>query len=281
MRQAYLIMTHHGLDRLGRFVDRLLADGGDDVATVHMDRRAPVSDETLAGWAARYGGRVQLAPRVPCRWGHRSLVSAMIGLIEATDPRSYDYAHLLSGQDWPVVPADRLRRQIEPGRAYLGFEQPEMAERMTGYHFHDFNLGPNAHRTVFHYRMDLALRRSGRIWTQVRGRRPCPVGPTWRKGSQWWSLPRAAVDYALPQLRNMIECGHLQHTLCSDEHVMQTVLAVSPFARRLCENRRFIRWGTSASPELLTAADAAAVRASDAWFMRKVDADKDDFFLAF
>lgn len=281
MRQAYLIMAHQGLDKVDALIERLLAGGKHDVATVHLDRRTGISDETLIGWASRYDGRVRVAPRVRCRWGHYSLVSAMMNLIAATDPESYDYAHLLSGKDWPVVPAETLRLQIEPGRLYLSFEHPEKPERMTGYHFNDFNLGANAHRTDFHYCMDLALRRAGRIWTQALGPRPCPVGPAWRKGSQWWSLPREAVLYALPQLHKIIDGGHLRYTQCSDEHVMQTVLAASPFADRLSENRRFIRWGDASSPELLTAADAPTVRASDAWFMRKVDAEKDDFFLLF
>jgi hypothetical protein len=282
MRQAFLILAHHGPDRLAPLVDRLLASDGGDHAVLHVDRRAPVADAALHDWAAGYAGRLRLAPRVPCRWGHRSLVGAMAGLIAAAEAESYDYAHLISGQDWPVLRPTALRARIAPGRAYLSFEQPDMAERMTGYHFNDFMLGPNAHRTALHYRLDLALRRAGRSWTRLRGPRACPVGPAWRKGSQWWSLPRAALAFAAPRLRAMIDGGHLRHTQCSDEHVMQTVLAASPFADRIADdNRRFIRWGARSSPDVLTRADAEAVRASDAWFMRKVDAAQDDFFRAF
>jgi hypothetical protein len=54
----------------------------------------------------------------------------------------------------------------------------------------------------------------------------------------------------------------------------------SPFAERLQENRRFIRWQPgSSNPELLKAGDEAAIIASDAWFARKVDRNVDPFFL--
>jgi hypothetical protein len=58
-------------------------------------------------------------------------------------------------------------------------------------------------------------------------------------------------------------------------------MAYSPFTDGLRENRRFIRWkpGTS-NPELLGAADEPAIRASDAWFARKVDRNVDPFFLS-
>jgi hypothetical protein len=277
---AYLILAHRDMDQLGALVTRLLRDDPEDRVVIHYDRGSPVSDEELQGFASKFGGAVSLTRRVRCLWGHHSQVEAEWLLKKAAAGLPVDYAHLISGQDWPVASRAAMVAGIDPGACYVTFESPDVAERMDDYHFHDRMLGPNPHPTAYRYHLDMNLRRAARLYTRLRGPRTCPFGPSWKKGSAWWSLPRQALDFAVPRIETLINTGRVRHTLCGDEHVIHTVMAYSPFAERLQENRRFIRWkpGTS-NPELLRAADEPAIRASDAWFARKVDRNVDPFFL--
>ncbi len=277
---AYLILAHRDLDQLAALITRLLRDDPEDRVVVHYDRGSPVSDEELQAFAGRFGGAVSLVPRIRCLWGHHSQIEAEWRLKKAATELEIDYAHLISGQDWPVTTKADMVAAIEPGTGYVTFEQPDMTERMDDYHFHDGMLGPNPHTTSWRYHKDMNLRRTARLYTRLRGPRACPWGPSWKKGSAWWTLSREALCYAVPRIGAAIEAGRFRHTLCGDEHVIHTVMAYSPFADRLRENRRFIRWqpGTS-NPELLRAADEPAIRASDAWFARKVDRKVDPFFL--
>lgn len=281
MRFAYLILAHKDLDQLQALIARLLRDDPEDRVILHYDRASPTSDDELASFAGRFAGAVSLAARTRCLWGHHSLVEAEQSLKQAADAVPYDYAHLLSGQDWPVGSKAELLQSLEPGGCYLSFEAPDMTDRMDDYHFHDRMLGPNPHKTNWDYRKDMALRGAARLWTRVKGKRGCPFGSSWKKGSAWWSLPKDVVSYTLPLVQQLIDTGRLRHTLCSDEHVMPSLLYHSPYADRLRDNRRFIRWTPgSSSPELLRAADKAEIAASGAWFARKVDRAVDPFFLA-
>lgn len=277
---AYLILAHRDLDQIGALVARLLRDDPGDHVLIHFDRGSPIADADLQSFAQRFGGSVTLTPRIRCRWGHHSLVEAEWLLMDAASKLAIDQAHFLSGQDWPIVGKAKVVAQSQPDTCHYSYEQPDMAGRMDAYHFHDRMLGPNAHRTAWHYRLDMTLRSIARFTTSVRGPRSCPLGTSWKKGSAWWSLPRAALDHTAPRLRRLIESGRLRHTLCSDEHATGTILAYSPFAAGIEGNRRFIRWpGGASSPAVLGAADLPAMGASNAWFARKVDRAVDPFFL--
>jgi hypothetical protein len=277
---AYLILAHRDMDQLGALITRLLRDDSQDHVVIHYDRGSPVSNEELRAFADRFGGAVSLTPRVRCLWGHHSQIEADLLLKKAARDLRVDYAHLISGQDWPVATKADMIASIEPGDCYLSFEHPDLTERMDDYHFHDRMLGPNPHPTAIRYHFDMNLRRAARLYTQVRGARTCPFGPAWKKGSAWWSLPKAALDHAVPRICEAIQQGRFRHTLCGDEHVVPTVMAYSPMAERLRDNRRFIRWQSATSnPELLRDTDEPAIRASDAWFARKVDRNVDPFFL--
>jgi hypothetical protein len=278
---AYLILAHRDMDQLGALVTRLLRDVPDDRVIIHYDRGSPVSDEELQGFANRFGGSVSLTPRVRCRWGHHSQVEAEWLLKDAASRLPIDYAHLISGQDWPVGAKADMVAAIAPGTSYVSYEQPDRAERMNGWFFNDFMLGPGAHSTSVRYRLDLALRRVNAGFERVRGQRSCPWGPDWKKGSAWWSLPKAALDEIVPRIRRQIDAGRFRYTACADEHVVLTALAYSPFVAQTGENRRFIVWKEpdAANPELLRAEHEPAMRASNAWFARKVDRAVDPFFL--
>lgn len=282
MRFLYLILAHRDLDQLRALVARLLRDDPGDAVILHFDARSEVTDDELANLADAFNGRVILVRRVPIWWGHASICEAELALLEAASIRTFDQAHLLSGQDWPIRTRDEIAAAITPGVSYVSFE-PDMSHRMNDHHFDTRWSAPMLPETALRYYRKRALREAARLYDGLLARlgraRTCPVGPEWKKGSQWWSLAPDAVAYLVPRLRAMLRSGRLRWTVCSDEHAIQTLLFYAPFAASLQSHRRLILWDGGSSPRTMERTDLPAIRSSDAWFARKFDRRRDPFFL--
>ncbi|MBU6268644.1 MAG: glycosyl transferase [Sphingomonadales bacterium] len=272
MRFAYLIQAHQDPVHLQALVDRLCPPGGPDRAYVHVDAGSAL-------WRAGGTGvivsrrEVTVIPNpVRVRWGHASQLLATRLLLRAALADGFYLAHLLSGQDWPVVPRDRI--VAEAGDSCCIEARPgEQAERMERIRLDSRWLRPDPARPLTWYAVR-ALRRASAL---LPARRDHPWGP-WHKGSQWWSLPRDACESALAGIDRAAGTGLLAGSLCSDEHLIQTIVA-HDYGARLAGNRRYIRWGAASSPDVLRAADWPEVVASGAWFARKLDRTVDPFFL--
>lgn len=281
MRFAYLIHAHGDLDQLSSLIARLLRDDPDDIIIVHVDRRSSITDRALEELRAAVSSRFVITPRVKCRWGHPSLCEAAVILMETLDGIKYDYAHLISGQDWPIGPKASMVADIDPGACYVTLKDAGLAERMNDYHFYNRLLPPSAHSPNWKP-LRQALLFASRGWTlatRFLGKsRQCPFGPAWQRGSAWWSLPPEVVRFLAASMAAMLQSGRLRYTLCSDEHVPQTILAYSPFADRIRPNRRFMIWN-GASPKILAAEHLPLIEGSQCWFARKVSLSRDPFFL--
>ena len=279
MRFAYLIMAHRDLEQLRLLIARLLREDSRDFVVLHVDRRSAISDADLAELKKSFGSSVILTRRIPCKWGNSSLCRAQLLLLEALEGREYDYAHFMSAQDWLIRSKADLLEELQPGACYLALAGTVDPERMRAYHFHTWLIAPTMRETSYTYRMRKLLQRAGSLWTRLAGPRSCPFGPEWVKGSSWWSLPQDAVNYLRPRLRSALRSGRLYFTICSDEYASQTILACSQFGERIQRHRWFLIWTGGTSPKVLTRSDLPAMRASGAWFARKVDRHVDPFFL--
>lgn len=284
MRFAYLILAHRDLAQLRALIERLLRDDPDDLVVLHLDARCPVPPDEIAALRDAFGRALLMTPRIASRWGHHSLCAAELLLMQALASRRYDYAHLLSGQDWPIRRKSEIVAGIQSGTCYLTLDQPAMSERMDDFHLHGRLMTPGAPLSPPAYYARQGLRAAAQLLNgalAAAGRkRRCPFGPDWKRGSQWWSLPHAAVAHVAAELASTIASGRLRFTVCSDEQVIQTILAHSPFAPAIEDNRRFFIWNGASSPETLTAAHLPAIRVSDDWFARKCEAARDSFFLS-
>ena len=286
MRMAYLIMAHHDRAGLEALLRALLPQGSPDVAVIHADARSALWAE-LRQQPLAPDPRVHVLPDpVAVLWGHWSQVEAARRLIRAALTLGCDYAHSLSGVDWPVASRADILAAIAaqpPDACFIEAVPGVQEERMQDYRFDTRWLRIDPERDRLAYAATWELRRLAR-WAgsaqRALGReRSRPLG-TWHKGSCWWSLPRAALESAERDLGSLLDGGRLHGTVCADEHALQTAVA-RRFADRLQPNRRFIDFPAGqSSPRVLTEADLPAIRASGAWFIRKVDAAVDPFFRA-
>jgi hypothetical protein len=281
MRMAYLILAHEDEAQLDALIEVLVPPGSPDVAIVHADRRSTL-------WRALRrrlpGGRLRLVPDpVAVRWGHQGQVVAIEKLVAQAVRARCDYAHLISGADWPLVPRERIVAEIERGngRCHIEARPGHLEERMQTFRFDTRWLRLDPARDRRAYAVAWELRRLARWCDAARlrlGRERSRPWGRWHYGSQWWSLPADALNVLARELPRLLRSRRLAGTVCADEHVVQTIIARA-FPDRLAENRRFIDFppGTS-SPHLLDETHRAPLLASDAWFMRKVSRAHSSFF---
>lgn len=282
MRMAYLLLAHDGPEQLQRLIETLLGPDNDDFAVIHADRRSAL-------WSALRRslpgppGRVHLVPDpVAVRWGHWSQVAATEKLVRKAVRIGCDHAHLLSGADWPTIARADLAAALAGDLCHVEVRPGHMAERMQTYRFDTRWLRLDPARDRLAYALTWELRRLSRWLDGTREKlghaRAQPFGP-WAYGSQWWTLPADALAVLARELPPLLRSGRLNGTLCSDEHVVPTLIA-RHFPGRIAGNRRFVRFpGGASSPRLLDAHDLPEVAASGDWFMRKVAAAHDPFFM--
>lgn len=285
MRMAYLILAHDEGEQLARLIDRLVPPGSPDIAIVHADAGSALWPALRQRWPQDSESLRLVRDPVRVRWGHWSQVAATARLVEAAREAACDYAHFISGADWPCVPRGQMVAQLSaeaPPACFVEAVAGEQEDRMACRRLDTRWLRLDPKRDRLAYAATWELRRLSR-WidraADTLGQpRSLPYG-RWHKGSQWWSLPREAIALLASELPRLLASGRLKGTLCSDEHVVPTIIAAH-FAGRLRPNHRFIDWSTGeSSPRVLGAADRPAIEASGAWFMRKVSARHDDFFL--
>jgi hypothetical protein len=241
MTIAYIISAYKLPEQLIRLVRALR--GPDRSFYVHVDRRSP--DVVYDTVAAGLGGSadVELLARHDCRWGDFGHVRATLKGLDrlAASGRPYDYAVLLTGQDYPIKSraAAEATLAAQPGRSFMNF-RPLPVEGLEdgGY---------------------------ARLPS-----RELPYGMTPYFGSGYWMLHRGAVEYVRAFLANHpAYVPYFERVRVPDEMFFQTILINSPLRGTVVnDDLRFIKWP---GPMVLTAAHLDEIRQTPDLFARKFD----------
>ncbi len=266
MTVAYLILAHAHSEQVVRMMEALRAPG--TTFAVHVDARADAS--VYEGILEYATGRddVLLAERQRCYWGTYALVQATLECVHAlmASRRAFEYAVLLSGQDYPIKPPEQIARFFEE-RAGVEFIEAfplDESNRWTPQGGR-FQATARVTRYTVHFR--------SRVWQLPLPRR-FPIG--WRPhgGSQWWALSQAALEWVVATLHEEPKIvRYFRHTFIPDEAMLQTMLANSPYAGRISgEQLHYIDWErpNPKYPRTLDDEDFSRVAESSALFARKM-----------
>jgi hypothetical protein len=275
MRVAYIVLAHTAPGQLSRLVDRL--DGTHASFLIHVDKRAAIY-ERVHGALAR-NERVTFLPRVTSRLATFGLVAppldALSTLFRRQDP--FDYAILLSGQDYPIKPQHALLgRLVEEASACF----------LHAFPIDDLDLSEWPPQATFRYE-HWHTHVGDRGWS-IPMRRRVPGGRRPFGGSMFWAIPRDAAAYVLDTLErepNLLR--FFKHTHVPEEMFFQTILMNSPFRERVatlaapqCYGLHFIDWrARDDHPHTLRLRHLSELRSTPAFFARKFDEGVDGLVL--
>lgn len=258
---------------------------------LHLDRRAQIGPFSAALRSMHLDP--VLIDRRPTRWAGPELVDVSLDALCRALADGCDYFLLVSGQDFPLRPAEDLVAFCAEagGRSYMrSWRLPYKGWRFDGRDRTDFytytvrdrreTCVPRGEDTSLLSRKGRALNTALRIRSAARPARRFPPYAKPHGGMQWWNLSRPAAEHVLrfvdehPDYRRYHE-----HTLAPDEIFFQSILAGTEFAERheiIDDVLRFMVWPEGdRHPRVLTTDDLPAITGSHDLFARKFDTDVD------
>jgi len=261
------LTVHRNPDQVKRLVRRLTHPRVD--IYLHVDRRIDPAPYATAG------ATIHPDP-TPVVWGSWDLVEATQRLLEFARQRGrYSHFTHLSGQDYPLLPIDRIVEAIGSSQGQIldmQWSKQDRSHRWAPYSV--TTSDPVAHflqRLYMRYLRYVLRRRS----------RPLPEGLSFACGSALWTLTDQAVDWIFRFVRTRPDVPRFfRNTLNTSEMFYQILLQASPFRDQLGEHRHYIDWNAGLShPKTLGVEDFPALAASHQWFARKFDTTVDEQIL--
>jgi hypothetical protein len=254
---------------------------------LHVDARVDVAPfrAELAAAAVR---DVVFLPRFRSRWGGIEVIDATLAALERAVADGCGYLVLLSGQDLPLWPADRIVSFFAqtPDRSYFeSFPLPDPRWLYGGRLRTDFYTYTVRGRreTCIPWGFPAPASWKGRaLNTLLRMRgvfKPRRSSPTYVRpfgGPQWWNLSRSAACFVLDFLKEHPDFRtYHEYTLLPDELFFQSILMGTAFASShevLNDALRLMIWPPGEShPRMLGMRDLPLMLASRKPFARKFD----------
>jgi hypothetical protein len=265
LRFAYIISAYRNLGQVARLVRRLQADGVSFVVHVDKktDRRAYVdlvsSLEDLPS--------VHFLERHTCHWGGFGHVRATLKGIDQLlgQGARFDYAILLTGQDYPIKSNDYIDRFFETERpkSFMAFSRlPRDSWSPRG------GLGRIEHRHLRFY--------GHHVRSPLRRRFPAGLRPY--GGGAYWCLSCECIEYVAHFVaRRPDVVSFFRHVDIPDEIFFHTILLNSELRETIVnDNLRHIDWTQGRRPAILGVRDFEALAASPKLFARKFDMNQDE-----
>lgn len=272
MRLAYIILTHNFPDQLGRLINRLA--GPEITFVVHIDLKVKI--DPFLKVARMCTSPVFFAERESCSWGDVSLVKATLNSIDALIKNQiiFDYAILLSGQDYPVKSNEYILEFFNNSDRNLYMEIFDKAACTKGWQHLVFSFRLNKHFLLkqgdwYSFSKskragELCIRKKiGEDWTKIEKRdigefsqklifpRRLPLNLKPWGGSQWWALTYDAIKYIFDFCHNHLDyLAFHQSTYIPDEIFFQTIIMNHPFFNKYVINHRlrFLDWSKDPKP---------------------------------
>ncbi len=271
MKQAFLITAYKDADSLLELADMLAATG---YVYIHVDQKSrTITEEHIE--KLNHIPNCAAIRKYDIKWGGFNHVRALLELVlMAVANQDVSYIHLLTGEDYPLMPVEELDREFaDSDRIYMTYIEPEnLPETVTVRYryynwFQDRNIKNKALWMLQH--MTVQLQKLVGVFRQG-------IGEFNRiyKGLVYISMPKDAAAYVIEYV-----AGHedfwddLYRCQVPEEFFFQTLFMNSNKWSERVVNRelRYMDWsrGDGASPSYLVPDDYETVMESGCVFARK------------
>lgn len=271
MKQAYLITAYKDAASLFELV-KLFSKSG--YVYVHIDRKSKtITDEDIAQINSIPG--CTAIRKYDIKWGGFNHVRAILELVMmAVANREVTYMHLLTGEDYPLVPVAQLDAMfLEEKQIYMTYIEPEnLPDTVTvRYRYYNWFQDKNVKNKVLWTLQHLTVLTQKTFGVFREG-----IGEFHRiyKGLVYISMPKAAAAYVVEYVARHEEFWEdLYKCQVPEEFFFQTLFMNHTEWSERVTNRelRYMDWsrGDGASPSYLTEEDYDKIKASGCLFARK------------
>jgi hypothetical protein len=265
MKLAYIISAYQRLGQVTRLVRRLHSDEASFF--VHVDRKTDAAEYRALTESLRDLPSVGFLERHRCHWGGFGHVRATlkgIGELLARD-LAFDYAILLTGQDYPIKSNGYIDRFFETHHpnSFMGVSAlPSASWSPRG----GLDRIEYAHLRFYGHHARLPFKRA------------FPHGLRPYGGGAYWCLSRECIEYVSRFVAERPDVvSFFRHVDIPDEIFFHTILMSSDLRGSIVDdNLRYIDWTRGRRPAILETGDLGALRASPKLFARKFDVMQDE-----
>ena len=267
LRIVYLILCHKEPEQVSQLVQRLNDEAISFV--IHVDARSNEMEAKLKQLLVKLSN-VRFARRHRCYWGRFGIVKATLSCIESALQTPFDYAVLLSGQDYPVKSNKSINVFLEEhsGKEFIECFHIHRPNRWTDQGKAPTRGARRAHALVLSFR--------SRVWcTRLMRKFPLSFDPY--GGAQWWCLSYEALRYIADFVaRHPSYFHYFRFTLAPDEIFFQSIIANSDHATRVVHKITYDDWNSPKPPypKILDEGDFVTLRDQRWLFARKFDYER-------
>ena len=284
-RHAYLIMAHHNflqLFRLLKFLDSPCVD-----IFLHVDKNAKTFEQKKTQQVCTRA-KLTIIHRKSLAWGGDSLTKCEVAMLKAALPGKYDYYHLISGEDVPLLPIKAIHGFFDEnkGKEFVSVnwnasDKPnsDIYNRIRYYNWFQNYVGRGAsgYKRIL-WELQLILKNIQKRCGVDRCKKL-----SWRlgKGSQWFSITHEFAQYMVSYYESNLKRA-FAFSYGTDELLVQTSLINNPsfLAQQYKDgNMRLIDWERSVdgcSPYTFTSEDYDMMMDSGKIWARKVSETVDN-----
>lgn len=233
MRHAYLIMAHNDFEILEKSI--LLIDDDYNDIYIHIDKKVKKFNFEYFKKLPQKS-KIYFVKRIDVRWASYRQIKCEYILFKEAYKKHYDYYHLLSGVDLPIVCNQKVYNFFEEnkGKEFVLFDKHDSInentiDRIKYYHlFVAFARSKNKFLRkiygIFNYR---GINIQKKIGINRIKKFPLKL----RKGAQWISITDEFMKYVIDNERLVKK--YFKYSYCSDELFIQTLLYNSNFYKNV------------------------------------------------
>ncbi|WP_310549899.1 beta-1,6-N-acetylglucosaminyltransferase [Paenibacillus glufosinatiresistens] len=276
-KMAYVVLCHKNPQQINLLLESLKDEHVEFF--LHVDAESGIEHEI------RHRPDIHFVREpVVVQWGHYSQIESVLKcfkLIRETD--AYDYVHLISGQDLPLVPNRTIAEffKAAEGKEFVKHVKLPNSTEMWGCLYRVSVYYPR-----FLISKDRRITRLRDRYTNVVMRVPFlrrkldALPAELYKGSNWMSITGACMEYILDYIGGNPDYDRLfRHSFCGDEVYFHTLILNSPYRENVVnEIKRYTDWDTGPDyPRTLRLEDYSRIRekGQGCFWGRKFDLDVD------
>jgi len=260
-------MAYKDPSQLERLINKLNREGSHFY--IHLDKKI---NKTPFLYLEKIDAVRFIEKRIVVNWGGYSLTKAIVcSLKEILDSGvDYDYLSIMSGQDYPIKPANTLYTHLERnnGRNFIFFEEPGEAwwshasSRIHQYHMTSFGFRGR-------YRLQFLINR-----VMPRRKFPLPYKMYGGPCATFMTITAECARYVVDFLEKNSRIRRFAFfSWGTDEFLIPTIIMNSRFRDTVVnDNLYYVDWSRGGSnPKIFTIDDLEAIRKSDKLMARKFD----------